>query len=537
VNLLKLSSNALEVLKRRYLLKDSKGRVIESPSGMFKRTAKCVAKGNSKLEKEFYSVMSNLEFLPNSPTLMNAGTKLEQLSACFVLPVEDSLESIFNTLKLSALIHQTGGGTGFSFSKLRPKNDVVGSTKGIASGPVSFMEIFDKSTEVIKQGGKRRGANMGILNVNHPDIVEFIKAKEKEYAFGNFNLSVGVTDKFMKAVRQNKKYDLISPKTGKVVSRVSARKIFDLIVEMAWKTGDPGIVFLDEINRKHPLRKLGKIESTNPCGEVPLLSYESCNLGSINLSKFVSNGKIDYDKLRGVIKIAVQFLDNVIDVNKYPLAEIGKITKANRKIGLGVMGFAEMLILLGIKYDSNEALKIADDVMKFISLEARKVSVELGRKKGSFPNFKKSSWSGKFKHMRNGTITTIAPTGTISIIADCANGIEPLFAISFTRTMYEGKKLTHVNSLFKKTGKDKRKLFVTAYDVKPEWHIKMQAVFQKYTDNAVSKTVNLRRGASKSDIKKIFLMAYDLKCKGVTVYRQGSKKEQVLSLGKCKVCL
>ncbi len=536
---MKLSSNALEVLKRRYLLKDSKGRVIENPEQMFKRAAKHIAKGNSKLEKEFFSVMSNLEFLPNSPTLMNAGTKIGQLSACFVLPIEDSLESIFDTLKLSALIHQTGGGTGFSFSKLRPKNDVVGSTKGIASGPVSFMEIFDKSTEVIKQGGKRRGANMGILNIDHPDIIEFIKAKEKEDAFRNFNLSAGITDKFMKAVKSGGKYDLINPKTKKSVGKVSARKIFDLIVEMAWKTGDPGIVFLDEINRKHPLKKLGRIESMNPCGEIPLLSYESCNLGSINLSKFVLNGEVNYNRLGKVIRIAVQFLDNVIDVNKYPLSEIEKITKANRKIGLGVMGFAEMLILLGIRYDSNEALKVADEVMKFISSEARKVSVEIGRKKGSFPNFKKSSWYGKLKSMRNGTLITIAPTGTISIIANCSNGIEPLFAIRFTRIMYEGKKLVQVSSLFEKLakGKDVRELFVTAYDVKPEWHIKMQAVFQKHVDNAVSKTVNLRRGASKSDIKKIFLMAYDLKCKGVTVYRQGSKKEQVLSLGKCKVCV
>jgi ribonucleoside-diphosphate reductase alpha chain len=537
VNVLKVSVNALEVLKRRYLLKDSKGKVIETPSEMFKRVAKHVAKGNSRLEKKFFSIMSNLEFLPNSPTLMNAGTKLGQLSACFVLPIEDSLESIFEALKLSALIHQTGGGTGFSFSRLRPKNDVVRSTKGVASGPVSFMEIFDKATEVIKQGGKRRGANMGILRVDHPDIIEFIKAKQNENAFRNFNLSVGLTDKFMKAVKSGGKYDLINPKTKKLVEKISARKIFDLIVEMSWKTGDPGIVFLDEINRKHPLKKLGRIESTNPCGEVPLLAYESCNLGSINLSKFVLNGKIDYDRLGKVVRISVQFLDSVIDVNKYPLLEIEKMTKANRKIGLGVMGFAEMLILLGIRYDSKEALEAADDVMKFISSEARNVSVELGKRKGSFPNFKKSVWYGKYKSMRNGTITTIAPTGTISIIADCGNGIEPLFALSFTRTMYEGKKLTHVNPLFKKIGKEKGKLFVTAQDIKPEWHVKMQSVFQKYVDNAVSKTVNLRREATKNDVKKIFLMAYDLKCKGITVYREGSKKEQVISLGKCRVCV
>ncbi|MBW2981903.1 adenosylcobalamin-dependent ribonucleoside-diphosphate reductase [Candidatus Woesearchaeota archaeon] len=532
---MKFGSNAIEILKRRYLLRDSKGKIIENPDKMLKRVAKNVAKGNAKLEKEFYSAMSNLEFLPNSPTLMNAGTKLGQLSACFVLPVEDSLESIFDTLKLSALIHQTGGGTGFSFSRIRPKGDVVGSTKGIASGPVSFMKIYDKSTEVVKQGGKRRGANMGILNVDHPDIIEFIRAKENEKAFRNFNLSVGITDKFMKAVKAGKKYDLINPKTKKSAGKADARKIFDLIIEMAWKTGDPGIVFLDEINRKHPLERLGKIESTNPCGEVPLLPYESCNLGSINLSKLVSNGKIDYSRLGKIVRTAVQFLDNVIDINKYPLPEIEKITKANRKIGLGVMGFAEMLILIGIRYDSNEALKVADKIMEFVSSEARKISAELGKKKGNFSNFKKSIWYGKYKSMRNATVTTIAPTGTISILTDCSNGIEPLFAVKFTRTIYEGKKLVQINSLFGKI--KKKELFVTAHNIKPEWHIKMQAVFQKYVDNAVSKTVNLRKGASKNDVRKIFLMAYDLKCKGVTVYREGSKKEQLLSLGKCKVCV
>jgi ribonucleoside-diphosphate reductase alpha chain len=563
VNLLKFSANAIAVLKERYFLKDSKGKIVENPEKMFKRVAKHIAKGNSKLEKEFYSIMSELEFLPNSPTLMNAGTKLEQLSACFVLPIEDSIESIFDTLKQAALIHQSGGGTGFSFSRLRPKGDVIMSTKGQASGPVSFMQVYNKTTDVIKQGGKRRGANMGILRVDHPDIIEFIKLKEKEGAMANFNISVGVTNEFMKAVKSGKKYDLINPKTGKVVEKVNARKIFNLIVEMAWKTGDPGIVFLDEINRKHPLKSIGKIESTNPCGEVPLLPYESCNLGSINLSKFVTNARIDYDRLKEIIGIAIEFLDNVIDINKYPLLEIENVTKSNRKIGLGVMGFADMLILLGIPYDSNEALKIASDVMRFISLEARKKSIELGRKKGNFPNFKKSVWS-KFRKMRNGTITTIAPTGTTSIIANCSNSIEPLFAVSFVRKVMGGRSLVEINSLFEKIakkngfysaglmkkimGKDSiqnidgipkevKRIFVTAHDVKPEWHVKMQAVFQKYTDNAVSKTVNLRREATKNTVRKVFLMAYDLSCKGATVYREGSKKEQVINIGKCKVCL
>jgi len=533
-----LSKNALRVLEKRYLLKNEKGKVIETPARMFRRVARAVAKGSPKLEKQFYQVMSNLEFLPNSPTLMNAGTKIGQLSACFVLPIEDSLESIFNTLKTAALIHQSGGGTGFSFSKIRPRGDIVKSTKGIASGPVSFIEVYNKTTQVIRQGGKRRGANMGVLRVDHPDIIEFIKAKEKEGSLANFNLSVGVTDRFMKAVKENKSYELINPRTKKTLKKINARKIFDLIVEMAWKTGDPGIIFLDEINRKHPLKE--KIETTNPCGEVPLLPYESCNLGSINLKKFVKNKKIDYKKLKKIIKIAVKFLDNVIDVNKYPLKEIEKITKTNRKIGLGVMGFAEMLILLEIPYNSEQALKTAEKLMKFISEQAKK--------------------SAK----KNITVTTIAPTGTISIIADCSNSIEPLFAVSFVKKVMGGTKLVEVNVLFEKIAKQKgfysknlmkkiaykgtvqnmkevpkeiQKLFETAYDIPPEQHVKMQAVFQKYTDNAVSKTVNLKKNAAKTDVKNIFLLAHKLKCKGVTVFRQGSRKEQVINIGKCKVCL
>lgn len=527
-----LSKNALRVLEKRYLLKDEKGRIIETPDKMFKRVAKHVSKGDKKLEKKFYEVMKNLEFLPNSPTLMNAGTKVGQLSACFVLPIEDSLESIFSTLKSAALIHQSGGGTGFNFSRIRPKGDIVKSTKGAASGPLSFMEVYDKTTYVIRQGGKRRGANIGILDIDHPDIIDFIRSKEKEGSFANFNISVAVTDKFMKAVQENKNFELINPRTKKAVKKINAKTLFDILVEMAWKTGDPGIIFIDEINRKSPLNKIGKIESTNPCGEVPLLPYESCNLGSINLTKVVSQGKINYDKLKKVVYTAVNFLDNVIDVNKYPLPEIEKITKANRKIGLGIMGFADMLIMLGIRYDSDKALKIADELMRFISENAVKASVELGGKKGSFPNFKKSEWAKKYKTIRNATLTSIAPTGSISIIADCSSGIEPLFAAKFARLSL-GKEVLYENPLLKKYDKD---LFVTAHEIAPEQHVKIQAIFQKYTDNGVSKTVNLKENASKEDVKKIFLLAYKLKCKGITVYREGSKKQQVLNIGKCKIC-
>ncbi|ENO12077.1 ribonucleoside-diphosphate reductase class II [Thermoplasmatales archaeon SCGC AB-539-C06] len=526
-----LSKNALRVLEKRYLLKDEKGRIIETPDQMFKRVAKHVSK-SKKEEKEFYEVMKNLEFLPNSPTLMNAGTSIGQLSACFVLPIEDSLESIFSTLKSAALIHQSGGGTGFSFSEIRPKGDIVKSTKGAASGPLSFMQAYDMTTHVIRQGGKRRGANMGILRIDHPDIIEFIKSKEKEGNLANFNISVAMTEKFMKAVQKNKNFELINPKTKKAVKKINAKKLFDILAEMAWKTGDPGIIFIDEINKKHPLKSSGKIESTNPCGEVPLLPYESCNLGSINLTKFVSKGRIDYNKLKNVINTAVNFLDNVIDANKYPLKKIEKITKANRKIGLGVMGFADMLIMLGVRYDSDKALKIADELMKFISETAVKASVELAKKRGSFPNFKKSEWVKKYKSMRNATVTSIAPTGSISIIADCSSGIEPLFATKFARLSL-GKEFFYEHPLLKKYN---RKLFVIAHQIAPEGHVKMQAIFQKYTDNGVSKTVNLKQNATKEDVKKIFLLAYKLKCKGITVYREGSKKQQVLNIGKCKVC-
>ena len=569
---LKLSLNAMEVLKRRYLLKNELEEVIEIPNQMFERVAKAIARaelnyGKSKeevkeIERRFYLLMRNLEFLPNSPTLMNAGTELGQLAACFVLPVEDSIEGIFGAVKNMAKIHQSGGGTGFSFSRLRPKGDVVKSTGGVASGPVSFMRVFDVATDVIKQGGKRRGANMGILNADHPDILEFIRAKERG-EFANFNTSVAVTDEFMRAVERDEEYGLVNPRTKGEVRKIKAREVFNEIVTYAWKTGDPGIVFMDEINRRNPIPAVGKIEATNPCGEEPLLPYDSCNLGSINVSKFVENGdgEIDWERLREVIWISVSFLDDVIDVNRYPLPEIEKMTRANRKIGLGIMGFAELLIKLGIAYDSKDALSAGEKLMQFITNEARQCSAQLGLERGSFPNFELSVWNSKYEAMRNATVTTIAPTGTISIIAGCSSGIEPIFAVAFVRNVMGG--MLEINKLFERIAKERgfyskeliteiakcgsvqdidgvpgdvKRIFVTALDISPEWHVRMQAAFQKYTDNAVSKTVNLPSDATWGDVKKVFLLAYKLKCKGITIYRYGSK-EQVLSLDIPKLML
>ena len=567
-NLPQLSRNALKVLEKRYLLRNEERNLIEMPSQLFRRVARAVAgaeqlhgqgKETRQISDEFYCIMSNLEFLPNSPTLMNAGTGLGQLSACFVLPVEDSLSGILRPIEYIGLIQQSGGGIGFSFSNLRPRGDIVKTTMGDASGPVSFMRIYDAATDVIKQGGRRRGATMGILRVDHPDIKEFITAKSDENSFTNFNLSVSVTDEFMRKVDRDEEYELINPRTKKPEGSLSAREVFNLIVTQAWKTGDPGIVFIDEINRHNPTPHIGRIESTNPCGEQPLLPYESCNLGSVNVSRFVKNGKIDWYRLRETVRLAVRFLDDVIDVNKYPLPEIEETTKGNRKIGLGVMGFADMLIKLGIPYNSNQAVTDAEELMKFITEEARYMSVELAHLRGSFSNFKGSIWEKKgFTGIRNAAITTIAPTGTISIIAVCSSGIEPLFAVVYVRNVLNGTRMLEIHPIFERVARERgfysedlikriaktgsiqhfeeipeevRRIFVTAHDISPEWHVKMQSAFQKHCDNAVSKTVNLQHEATPEDVEKVFKLAYRFKCKGITVYRDGSKRQQVLQYG------
>ncbi|KCZ72793.1 ribonucleoside-diphosphate reductase class II [Candidatus Methanoperedens nitroreducens] len=551
---LKLGVNAVRVLERRYLLKDESGNVIETPLQLLQRVAKAVAL-DPESEEEFFEMLVRLEFLPNTPTLMNAGTDLGQLSACFVIPVEDSLVSIFDAVKHMALIQQSGGGTGFSFTHLRPKGDIVRSTKGVASGPVSFMRVFDTTTDVIKQGGKRRGANMGILRADHPDVVEFSTAKSKEGFLTNFNISVAVDDRFMKAVVEDGEYELINPRNMEVVKKARARDMWDLIITMAWRTGDPGVVFIDEVNRYNPTPQVGQIESTNPCGEQPLLPYESCNLGSINLAKMVKDGSIDWEKLEKIIPIAVKFLDNVVDVNKYPLREIEEITKANRKIGLGVMGFADMLVQLGIPYNSEDALKKGEEIMRFIQEKSHAASERLAQERGAFPNFPGSIFKTP---IRNSTVTTVAPTGTISIIAGCSSGIEPLFAVSFVRNVLEGTRLVEVNPYFEAVAKERgfyseglmmniakqgtlagiegipddvKRVFVTAFDIAPEWHVRMQAAFQKYTDNAVSKTINFPHDVDIKEVEKAYMLAYELKCKGITVYRYGSKIEQVLYLG------
>jgi len=565
---LKLPLNAILVLERRYLRKDETGGVAETTAQMFKRIAKGIAAIEnqygksvdevSKWEDAFYQAMTSLKFIPNSPTLMNTGTELGQLSACFVLPVEDSIEGIFNSLKVAALIHKTGGGTGFSFSKLRPKGDIVKTTGGVASGPISFAKIYDTATEVVKQGGRRRGANMGILRVDHPDIMDFIVAKEREGILRNFNISVGVTGEFMEAVENDADFDLVNPRNQQMTKRLKARAIWNLIIMMAWKNGEPGVVFLDTINRNNPTPQIGEIEATNPCGEQPLLPYESCNLGSIDVSKFVAeDGKMCWNSLRETVRLAVRFLDNVIDANVYELPEIEEITKGNRKIGLGVMGFADMLIKRGIKYDTEEGLKAAEELMKFIDDEGHKMSAELGEEKGNFPNFHGSIHERKWKTMRNATVTTVAPTGTISIIAGCSQGIEPLFAIAYVREVAEtlGRSLVEVNLLFEKIAlregfysdelirdvskrtsvqdldtipEQWRRLFTTAHDISAEWHVSMQAAFQKHVDNAVSKTINFPNWATPKDVEKAFMLAFKLGCKGITVYRHGSRETQVL---------
>ncbi|KXA91104.1 hypothetical protein AKJ57_02465 [candidate division MSBL1 archaeon SCGC-AAA259A05] len=562
----KLTANSLEVLKKRYLLKNENGEIIESPSEMFERVAKGISSVDESYGEDsdesftkFMRVMSRLEFLPNSPTLFNTNAPLRQLSACFVLPVEDSLESIFIAVKDTALIEQTGGGVGFNFSKLRPRGDIVKSTKGVASGPVSFMRVFDTVTDVIKAGGKRRGAMMGVLRVDHPDIEEFITAKSEEGPLSNFNISVGVTDAFLEAVEKEGKYELINSRTGKVTGEKEAEEIWEKIHENAWKSGDPGVLFLDEINRNNPTPEVEKIEATNPCGEVPLLPNEACNLGSVNLSQMVKeeNGttEIDWNRLERVVKIAVHFLDNVIDANEHPKPEIERLVKANRKIGLGVMGWAELLLKLKIPYDSEEAVELSEKLMKFMSEKAREKSVELGKKRGSFPNFEKSIWSEDYEAMRNATVTSIAPTGSLSIIAGCSSGIEPIFSLAFIRNVLEGERLFEVNPVFEEVAKERKfysgdliekiargktiqgmeeipedikEVFVTAMEIDPKWHVKMQAAFQKYVDNAVSKTINLPKDAEVEEVRKIYEMAWELDCKGITVYRYGSKSDQVL---------
>lgn len=566
-----ISENGLKVLERRYLAKNEEGKVIETPEELFKRVSSFIASADkiyepdkdiSGLEKKFYDIMANLDFLPNSPTLMNAGRELGQLSACFVLPVEDSMEGIFDAIKHAAIIHKSGGGTGFSFSRLRSKGSSVNSTGGVASGPISFMKVFNSATEAVKQGGVRRGANMGILRVDHPDILEFIQCKKNDKEITNFNISVGITEKFMEAVEKDEEYELVEPHTKEVKGKLKAREVFDLIVDMAWNNGEPGIIFLDRMNRDNVVPELGEIESTNPCGEQPLLPFESCNLGSVNLVNCIKNKgvkkEIDFNKLGDLVDTAVHFLDNVIDVNKYPLEKIDEMTKSTRKIGLGVMGFADMLIKLGIPYDSEEAIKTAEAVMRFINERSKQASAKLAEARGAFPTFDKSTYAEKGMKLRNATTTTIAPTGTISIIAGVSSGIEPLFAVSFIRNVMDNDELPEVNPLFEKVAKERgfysidlmkkiakmgsvrhieeipedvRRVFGTAHDIDPIWHIRMQAMFQKYTDNAVSKTVNFRKEATREDVRKVYMLAYKLGCKGVTIYRDGSRESQVLNIG------
>ncbi len=561
-----LSANAREVLERRYLSRDAAGRVIETPETMWRRVAQFVAGAEvgrataaqvEAVATRFEEILRRRAFLPNSPTLMNAGRPLGQLAACFVLPVEDSLTGIFDTLKQAALIHQSGGGTGFAFSRLRPRGSVVRSSSGVASGPVSFLRVFNGATEAIKQGGTRRGANMGILRVDHPDIGEFIDIKNDPRELTNFNLSVGVTEEFMAAVEAGRDFLLRDPQSGAVVGRIDAIALFDRIVANAWRTGDPGLVFLDRLNEQNPTPDQGPIEATNPCGEQPLLPFEACNLGSINLTCFGRGGGVDWDRLAEVVGLAIRFLDDVIDVNRYPLPEIEAVVKRNRKVGLGVMGFADLLIELGIPYDSEEGIALGERVMQAVQEAAIEATVALARERGPFPAFDGSVYRGD-QPRRNATVTTVAPTGTLAMIADCSSGIEPLFAVSFIKRVMDGRELVYVHPAFVRMARAEgfyaeelmraiahtggvqglehvpervQRLFRTAYDISPEWHVRMQAAFQRHTENAVSKTINFPRSAEIADVRAAYLLAHRLGLKGITVYRDGSRDSQVLERG------
>lgn len=561
-----LTDNALLVLRKRILARDAQGQVCETPEKMFRRVARSIASADLEYgtaedaaasEREFFDVMTGLEFLPNSPALMNAGRDLSQLSACFVLPIDDSMESIFGTLADTALIQKSGGGTGFSFSRLRPKQDPIQSTHGQSSGPVSFIRLYNFATEVTKLGGKRAGANMAILRVDHPDIEAFIAAKSNPLELNTFNISVAVTDQFMERVEACESYELVNPRTGQAVGSLDARKVFNQIVESAWRNGEPGVIFIDRINRDNPTPDLGEIESTNPCGEQPLLPYESCVLGSINLSRFYRNGRIDYGRLKEVVAIGIHFLDNIIDKSEFPIRQIKLRTAGNRKVGLGVMGWADLLIRLGIPYDSEEAITLAEELMMFIAREATSASISLAKDRGPFPRWNQEKiYNNNQIPRRNATVTTVAPTGTISLIANCSSGIEPIYSVAYRRLSFESDRMLFVHPLFEQYARDKgfyseplmdrisetgsfheltdvpaaaKRLFVTTHNIAPEWHVRMQAAFQKHIDAAVSKTINFANSATVEDVKQAYQLSYSLGCKGITIYRDGSRENQVLS--------
>jgi ribonucleoside-diphosphate reductase alpha chain len=566
-----LTSNAQMVLEKRFLKRDSEGNLSESAEEMFRRVAHAVAQSElrytgdlsrEEVEQKFFDMMVSLEFLPNSPTLRNAGTPLGQLSGCFVLPIEDSMESIYSTLRDAALIQKSGGGTGFSFSRLRPRNDDVASTRGISSGPVSFMRLYNYATEINRLGGARAGANMAVLRFDHPDIMEFVTSKGEDESLNNFNISVAVTDDFMERMKKDDSFDLINPRTGKPQGSMHARQLFEKVTELAWATGDPGLIFLDRINHDNPTAHMGMIEATNPCGEQPLLPYESCNLGSINLARLVDQGRFELERFQETIRWAVRFLDDVIDANQYPLEKITEVTRGNRKIGLGLMGFADVLIKMGVAYDSADGRKFGEYIMSTLGREAREASCDLAEQRGVFPNFKGSRYDVPGgERLRNAAVTTIAPTGTLSLIADCSSGIEPLFALSYFRNILGEERAVETHPSFASLARargfyseslmealaehgsimelgdgagammipeDVKKIFKTAHDISPSDHVRMQATFQQFTDSAVSKTVNLRAGATVEDVAGVYQLAHEMGCKGITIFRDSSKRHQVL---------